>query len=164
MFECLCELDQEIRIGTSIRLYKVQSSLMYLILTFLEREHRVKSMIFLTQEAYQKVQKDNSMPSERKTSHQKDCRRIKRIKYLKSYVQKGEYQKGTILKVSHSQNFFCTTQGLFSKFKYDITRSKRSADKSEKLVNHQGLFSSSVIFSLPEKESTSSLFSLRPVD
>ena len=65
MFECFYELDQEIRTGMSIRLYKVQSSLVYTILTFLEKEHFVESMISLSQEAYQKVQKDDSMPSER---------------------------------------------------------------------------------------------------
>ena len=56
MFKCFCELDHAIRTGMSLKSYKVQSSFVYLISTHLEKEHFVKSTIFLTQEAYQKVQ------------------------------------------------------------------------------------------------------------
>ena len=37
----------------------------------------------------------------------------------------------------HLQSFFYMIQGSFSKVKCDMTRYKRSTDKSEKLVNHQ---------------------------
>ena len=94
-------------------------------------------MISLTHEAYQKVQKDESMPSKRKTSHQKDHRHFKRIIYSKGYVQNGDHQKVEPLEIPHPQSFFCTIQGSFSKVKCSMTKCKRSADKSEKLVNYQ---------------------------
>ena len=72
--------------------------------------------------------------------HKKNHRHTRRMNYPEGYVQKGEYQKVTIRNVSHPQIFFCMTQGLFSKVKHDMTRSKISANKSEKLVNHHRLF------------------------
>ena len=65
-------------------------------------------MISLTQEAHQKVQKDESMTSEEEQA-------IKRITYLEGYIQKGDDQKVTILEVPHPQSFFCMIQGSNSK-------------------------------------------------
>ena len=94
------------------------------------------------------------MPSERKTSHQKDHRRFRRINYIEDYVQKGDYQKVKPLEVPHPQSFFCMIQGLFSKVKCDITGYKESINQSEKLVTYQmaSFFSYLMISLSAEKE------------
>ena len=144
LFEYFCELDQAIRTRMDFRSYKVQVLLRISSLQLQKKNTFIKFMIFFTQEAHQKVQKDESITLEGRTSHQKDHRCITRMNYPESYVQKGDDWKVTILEVPHPQSFLCTIQGSISKVKRDVTRSKRSTDKSKKLVNYQCYFSSSV--------------------
>ena len=62
------------------------------------------------------------------------------MNYPEGYVQKGDNQKVAILEESHSQSFFYITQRSIQKVKRDMTKSKKSAKKFEKLVNLQQLF------------------------
>ena len=119
----------------------------------------------LTQETYPYVQKDRFTISKRKTSHKKAHRLFRRMTHPEGYVQKGDHQKDASHEVPHLQNFFYTFQQSYSKIKYYVIRSKRSADKSEKLVNYQiATFPLLCYFQRLRKKATSSLSSLRPVD
>ena len=80
-------------------------------------------------------------------------RLFRKMNRLEGCVQKGDHKKDASHEVLHLQNFFNTIQGSDSKVKYDVKRSKRSADKSEKLVNYQTA-SSSMLFSKVVKESS----------
>ena len=81
------------------------------------------------------------------------------------YIQKGDHQKDVSHEVLHLQSFFYTIQGSDSKVKYDVTRSKRSADKSEKLVNYQtDTFPLMCYFQRLRKKAAYSLSSFRLVD
>ena len=77
-------------------------------------------------------QKGRYMTSEGRTCHQKDD-------HSEGSIQKGDNQKVATLEVPHRQRLFHTIQWSFKKVKHDLTRSKRSADKFEKLMNLQQL-------------------------
>ena len=72
-------------------------------------------LISLTEEAYQKVQKEEFMTSEGSKCHQKDHRCIRKRDYPKGYVQKGDHQKDASHEVPHPQSFFYMVQGSISK-------------------------------------------------
>ena len=117
------------------KIIQSSSSSAYPIFTTLEKEHFVTFMIYLTQETHQKVYKGDSITSEGSISHQKDHRCIRRRIYPKGYVRKCDNLKVAILKEPQPQSFFYIIQRSIQKVKRDLTRSKRSTDKSEKLVN-----------------------------
>ena len=89
------------------------------------------------------------MSSEGNQAIRKGHKHFRRMNCLEGYIQKvGSYE------VPHPQSLFYTIYGLFLKVKFDKTKSKRSADKSKKLVNHQRL----------RKKTISSLSNLKQVD
>ena len=79
------------------------------------------------------------MSSEENQAIRKVTKDFIKVNSLEGYFQNGNFQKINSHEVSHPQSFFCTIHGSFLKVKLDETRSKRSADKYEKLVNHQRL-------------------------
>ena len=85
--------------------------------------------------------------------------------YPEGYVQKGDHQNNASHELPHPRSFFNTIQRLDSKAKYDVTRFKRSTDKSEKLVNHQiDTFPLWCYFQKLRKKAASSMSILRLVD
>ena len=97
--------------------------------------------------------------------NQKAKRTTRRMIYPEGSIQKVDHRKDASHEVDHLQSFFYMIQGLGSKVKCDVIRSKRSTNKSEKLVNHQTTtFPLLCYFQRLRKKVTSSLSSLRPVD
>ena len=137
-FKCLLSfaLDPDIRTVMRLKSYEFKSS--YISCIYNPRKRIF--LKFLLQESISWGSKGCVYIIRAIISHQKDPEHIRRTICPEGFDQKADIQKDDLHEVPDSQCLLCMIHGSFIKVKIEMTRSKRSADNSEKLVDPNGWF------------------------